>query len=213
MAITDTQSYTLVICDAFYDALAGDPFFTDYTMRKTKMLQVQHQLIPYLGVYLIDETMTPDGDFNAGDIRFCHTVRVGFSALIAQNDEASARASLDAIFWHIMIRLWRDADLTNMITSSMPDNVRMEGITRGTRRHVYGDAGLNNETPVAELQYDVSVFYRSEWFPTITDDLLEIDVKTGIKIGETQEEMDQRQQIHVDYKFEAQQRRLRNGRG
>ena len=46
------------------------PFFANYTKRKNKMLQVQPDLLPYLGVYLLDETMTPDGDANAGNIRF-----------------------------------------------------------------------------------------------------------------------------------------------
>ena len=81
MGVTDTQSYSLVIRDAFFDAVTSDPFFAAYTCRKNKMLRVQSELLPYLGVYIIDETMLPDGDANAGCVRFSHTLRVGFSAM------------------------------------------------------------------------------------------------------------------------------------
>jgi hypothetical protein len=102
MGITDTQSFSLVIRDAFYDALAADPFFASYTCRKTKMLSVQHSLLPYLGVYIIDETMLPDGDANAGHIRFSHTLRIGFSVVIANNDQVAAELQIDAAWWRIM---------------------------------------------------------------------------------------------------------------
>ena len=64
----------------------------------------------------------------------------------------------------------------------------------------------NNETPVAELQYDVSVFCRTGWPPVITDDLEQIDVETGIKPGDTQAEMDQRQQVKREYLFDISKR-------
>jgi len=199
--VTDTQSYALVIRDVFYDAVAGDPFFASYTARKNKMLTVQPQLLPYLGVYIIDETMLPDGDGNATCIRFSHTLRIGFSVMVADNDQVVVEQTLDAAFWKIMNRVWTDAGIMNLIYSTNPDNTRIESISRGLRRHVFGNNALNNETPIAELQYDVSCFYRTMWSPEITDTLNEINVRTGIKIGDTQDEMDQRQQVEIDYRF------------
>jgi hypothetical protein len=207
MGITDTQSFSLVIRDVFYDALSSDPFFASYTCRKNKMISVQPQLLPYLGVYIIDENMVPDGDANAGHIRFSHTLRIGFSVMIANNDQVIAEQGVDAAWWKIMNRLWPDQHIMNLLNSSNPDNTRIEGVTRGVRRHVFGTAGLNNETPLAELQYDVSIFYRTGWPPIITDTLDEIDVTTGIKIGDTQEEMDQRQQITRKYLFDISKKR------
>ncbi|MFH0298358.1 hypothetical protein AAFX91_14165 [Bradyrhizobium sp. 31Argb] len=209
MGITDTQSYGLVIRDVFYDALAErEPYFASFKKRKTKMLQVQHELLPYLGVYILDETMLPDGDPNTGCIRFSHTLRIGFSVMIANNDPVIAEQTIDAAYWRIMNRLWRDQYIMNMLDTynphvgaMNPDNTRIESITRGTRRHVFGATGFNNETPVAELQYDVSCFYRTDWSPEITDDLVEIDVHTGIEPGDTEEEMAQRQQLHAKYVF------------
>jgi hypothetical protein len=201
MGITDTQSYALVIRDAFFDTVTPDPFFADYTCRKTKMLAVQTQLLPYLGVYQIDEVMVPDGDANAGDVRFSHTLRIGFSAMVANNDQVVAEQIADAAIWRVMNILWPNQLIMNVLLSSLPDNTIIESITRGTRRPVYGATNLANETPIVEMQYDVSVFYRTSWPPIITDDLDEIDVSTGIKIGDTQTEMDQRQQVSVKYMF------------
>jgi hypothetical protein len=203
MGVTDTQSYSLVIRDALFDAVSSDPFFADYTSRKNKMLRVQSELLPYLGVYIIDETMLPDGDANAGDVRFSHTLRVGFSVMIANNDQVIGEQMVDAAFWRVMNVLWPDQHIMNVLVSSLPDNTIIESITRGTRRPVYGATNLANETPIVEMQYDVSVFYRTGWPPIITDELLEIDVSTGIKIGDTQAEMDARQQISVKYMFQA----------
>ena len=207
MGITDTQSFALVIRDVFYDALAADDFFANYTARKNRMLRVQPDLLPYLGVYIIDETMLPDGDANAGMIRFSHTLRLGFSVMIANNDQVVAEQQIDAAWWRIMNRLWPDQNIMNLLNSSNPDNTRIESVTRGVRRHVFGTAALNNETPVAELQYDVALFFRTDWPPIITDMLDEIDISTGIKIGETQEEMDQRQQITRKYLFDISKKR------
>ncbi|UPK03106.1 hypothetical protein [Bradyrhizobium sp. 170] len=214
MGITDTQSFSLVIRDVFFDAVSSDPFFASYSKRKNKMLSVQHQQLPYLGVYIIDETMLPDGDANAGMIRFSHTLRIGFSVMVANNDQVVAEQQIDAGYWRIMNRLWPDQYIMNLFDTMNPhtgepnpDNTRIESITRGVRRHVFGATALNNETPVAEMQYDVSVFFRTGWPPIITDDLEEIDISTGIKIGDTQEEMDQRLQFHGKYLFDISRKR------
>lgn len=209
MGVTDIQSYSLVIRDVFYDVMVREPFFTNYKKRKNKMLTVQPDLLPYLGVYIMDETMTPDGDINAGFYDFIHALRIGFSVMVANNDRDVAETQIDAAFWRIMHVLWTDQYIINVLDtynphlgSGNPDNTRIEGVTRGVRRHVFGTAQFNNETPLAELQYDVTVQYRSMWWPTITDDFNQLSLRTGIKIGETQEEMDKRQQVGVDITFD-----------
>jgi hypothetical protein len=83
-----------------------------------------------------------------------------------------------------------------------PDNVRIEGVSRGTRRHVFGATGANNETPIAEMQYEATVKYEADYAPIITDNLLTLSVRTGVKPGDTPDEMAQRQQVGADYVFE-----------
>lgn len=185
MSITDTQSYSAVIRDVLFAKAVTLPFFQDFKARRCKMLQVQPEHIPYLGLYIIDEQMTPDGEPNSGDIKFTHILKVGFSVIIQNNDPVAAELKLDEAFWALMNGIWRDPYLTNFIDTwnpnagaGSPDNVRFEGITRGSRKHMWGSAGLNNEMPYAELQYDASIKYRAEYGPVITDDLLHIHVET-----------------------------------
>lgn len=212
--ITDTQSYSLVIRDMLLAKLRTAPFFKDFTVRKSRALQVMTNLLPYLGAYIIDEQMAPDGDANAGEIRFIHTLRIGFSVIIVNNDPEACEAKLDQAFWSIMNTLWRDPYLMNLIDTRVypgaignPDNTRIESVSRGTRRHVYGATGLNNETPIGELQYEASVIYRSDFPPIITDDLLQVSLRTGVKAGDTQEDMAKRLQTGGEYVFTPAERK------
>lgn len=212
MGITDTQSYSFVIRDMLHDKVRAHPFFATFFARKSKAFKIQPQQLPYLGTYIVSETMTPEsGMDNAGDINFMHELTVGFSVMILNNDPVACEAKLDQAFWTITNTLFRDQYLTNFIDtrnpyqagSGNPDNTRIESIRRGMRRHVWGTSNFDNETPVGELQYDITCCYRADYPPIIEDDLLEIDVTTGVKPGETQSEMDQRQQIHVKYTSEG----------
>ena len=56
---------------------------------------------------------------------------------------------------------------------------------------------------LAELQYDMSVLYRSMWYPTGFDDLNEIDLTTGVKPGDTPAEMALRLQAGGHYVLTA----------
>jgi hypothetical protein len=210
MGITDTQSYSLVIRDVFFDAVARDPFFTNYTKRKTRMLVVPPPMLPHLAVYFLDENLAGDGDANATAIRFSHTLRIGFSVRVALNDDEAAERTIDAAYWKIMHILWEDPYLSNVIDTynphlgfGNPDNTMFESVVGGKRRHQFGTNQANNETPLAELQYDVSVFYRTVWSPGPFDDFNEMRLRTGIKIGETEEQMAQRQQVGVDLVLET----------
>jgi len=197
----DVQSFSLIIRNVFFDALKADPFFAGYTCRKTPMNVVQIEHLPYLGVYLVDEAMLPDGDANAGPPHFIHTLRVAFSVMIANNDMDAAEAMVDAAWWRIMNRLLTDAHIMNVYYSTNPDNTLIEAVTRGTRRHVFGATALNQQTPIAELRYEMSCTFRSYWPPVITDELLEIDVSTGVKPGDTADEMARRLQVTRKYTF------------
>jgi hypothetical protein len=207
--ITEVQSYSWVIRDMFLDRLVQAQFFQGFTPRKNKALQIMTNQIPCIGVYFVNEDMTPDGDLNAGEIRFTHFLKLGFSAIVINNDPVACEAKLDQAFWAIMNTLWRDPYLTNLIDTRRypggvgnPDNVRIEGVSRGTRRHVFGNAGLNNETPIGEMQYEATVKYSADYAPVITDDFLQLSVRTGVKPGDTPDEMAARPQTGAEYTFE-----------
>jgi hypothetical protein len=180
MTIVETQSFALDIRDAMFNIVSADSYFSGYTLRKTRMFPIQVDFIPYLGIYIVDEQMVPDGDPNAGCVRFNHTSRIGFSIIQANNAAIPLEKGVDAAYLKVMSLLWTNAKLNNVLKTNNPEGVGFEGVTRGARRHIFGSTGANNETPFAELQYEVSVFSRSEWYPDITDLLNEIDVTVAV---------------------------------
>jgi hypothetical protein len=199
--ITEQQSSGYDIRDAFYNVVTVDPFFAGFTFRKNRMLPVQQDLIPYLGVYLVDEMMVPDGDANAGCVRFLHTVRIGFSIVVANSNTNVCEQTADQGFMRVMASAYCNLNLMNVLTNSNPEGVGIEAITRGMRRAIHGASSTDNETPFIEMQYEASATFRSEWYPDITDTLNEIVVTTGVKPGDTQTEMDQRQQVEWAWDF------------
>jgi hypothetical protein len=183
--ITNTQSYTWVLREIFADLAMSLPFFQGFNLRKNKRRPIVVADLPILGFYLIDETMTGDGEPNEGEIRFLHTFRLALSVLIRNNDEDDSEQKLDAAFWALMNGLWRNEYVMSRLDTGNPhiggvgnpDNTRFEAIVRGTRKHVFGAIGLNQETATAELQYDVSVTYRAEFGAIVNDDWNTLDVK------------------------------------
>lgn len=199
LGIAEQQSFLYDIRDAMYNIIAVHPHFAGWKIQKTKMLQVQPDALPYLGIYVIEEIMLPDGDGNIGCVRFSHTGRIGFSIIQAHNDPNVVERMVDASYWKIMGLLWTNAHLMNVLKNSNPEGVGIESSIRGSRKPTFGSTGLNNETPFAEMQYEVSCFYRSEWYPDITDTLNEIDVTVPVNNSDPS----QVQPITVKYMFDA----------
>ena len=184
--ITQTQSCTWVLREVFIATLQALPFFSTFNVKRSAYSPLQTKDVPLLGVYILDEAMTPDGDANAGEIRFVHTFRLGFQAIIKNNDPEASEQKLDMIYRAIMLGLWENPNITNRLDTAVypggtrtPDNVRFEAIVRGSRRHKFGAVGLNNETPVAELAYEATVQYREQYPPTIPDDLKLVSLQTA----------------------------------
>src|SRR5262245_16877833 len=101
------QSYGLLIRDTLYAKVVTLPFFTGFKSRRCKQLPVHPDILPYLGVYLVSERLSPDGDPNAGDVRFDNDLTIGFSIVIQNNDPVESELKIDQAFWAIMNGLWR----------------------------------------------------------------------------------------------------------
>ena len=194
--ITQTQSYTWILREQFLATLA--PYFTGFTILRNNQVPIQRAQLPVLGVYLLPERMTQEANNplgNEGMITFYHTFQIGISVIIANNDPDIAEQKLDAAFWTIMNTLWPSQTLMRMAPNA--DGVAIEGAISGVRRMVYGNIGKTNETPTAELQYEVNCTYRSDWPPIITDLLESIHV-TVIEDGYSQ---DDTETVDVVYDF------------
>jgi hypothetical protein len=203
-----SQSYSLLLRDKLFDATLRLSFFAGFTPRKNRFFPIQKEDLPVVGVYKMRGSHTPDGQGNASYIRFNHTVRIGFQVIILNNDPEEAERTLDRAHMALMDGLWRDPYLTNFVDtyrpgSGMPniDNVRFESIPQGDDSISYGTAGQNNETPTAELRYEVSLFYRAEYAPTIVDELLEVDVTTAFPLGGTEADQAAIQQVRQVTRF------------
>jgi hypothetical protein len=166
-----TQTPALIVRDAIYDRVKAMPFFAGFTFAKNKMFRVQTPDLPYCGVYLINELLVPEGDSNAGDIRLRDSARYGFSVIVLDNENEGGEETLDQAFAEITNGLLCDTTLTGF------NNKLMQGITRGERTHLYGSVALDNETPILELQFDMTADLGTAIFkPTITDDLITLHI-------------------------------------
>jgi hypothetical protein len=185
----DLNSCSYIIRNGILDRLKLIPTFQSVRRWSTgPMLRVQAQLqaeqIPFVGVYLVEETMGPDGDANHAEPRFVHTVKLGFSVIITAPDEQVAERNLDSAHWTIMNLLTNErwhkfpangAWLDNVYTNKHED-IHIESVTRGARKHVFGNRMINNDTPTAELQMELTVLHRTSFPPIIPDTLNMIHV-------------------------------------
>jgi hypothetical protein len=158
----------------------------------------------------MNETMAADGDPNAGEVRFDNTMTLGFSVIIQNNDPVQSELKLDQAFWAIMNGLWRDQYIMNLIDTTapagvitLPDGIVIEGVKGGKRKHVWGNAGLNNELPIAEMSYEANILYSASFPPIITDDLLRIHQETvPLASDGTIPAADVVQRIIAEYEFD-----------
>lgn len=168
------SSYSFMLRDAVLARIKALNDFAGFTFASTASLAIQPQSIPYCGVYFLSEMMTPDGDADAGEVRFRTVTKIGISVIIQNNDPASADMKLDQIYQSVMTRLFSDDRLYN------DANVKVQGFTAGSRLHVFGALNKDNEFPIAELRLEVSCDLGTIVYePFVPDDLEIIHVTTN----------------------------------
>jgi hypothetical protein len=185
--VVETQSYTLALRDGCLAAALRQPAFSGFKLRKTRQLPIQTADIPTLGASIVDESLGPEGDGNAGELRFMTTARIGFSAVIVNNDQEASETTLDRLYMALLNGVLRDPYLTGFIDTYSPElgeetdlNARFESVPRITRRMNFGVMGQKNETPIAELQCEMTLFYRQDFPPTIQSDLDVVEVQSAV---------------------------------
>lgn len=194
-----TMSYAMKVRDGILDRIKVMSFFTNpaivpaFTYTKNRAMQVQPSSLPLCGVYFLQESGVPEGDANAAEIRLDTSVRIGFTVIIVNNDMEAAEYTLDLAFESIRTGLFTDPTFYNN------DDFKIEGVTFSMRKHNFGSQ-LENETPLAELQWElVCNIGILDYPPVVLDDLDLIHVKTAFPLGGTQAEQDAVQQVTVEY--------------
>ncbi|KYK45358.1 hypothetical protein A1D31_34985 [Bradyrhizobium liaoningense] len=170
------STYAIEIADKVLELLkaptpdAPVPFFKSYW--RTPMRQVSASDLPLLGVYILRETRAPDGDENAGEIRFIHRLHLGIAGAISNADPGEQLRILEE----------RMADIDDRLLTN-PEFVRMiEGVTAMDRRSQYAQVA---ETPVAEIQIEMVVTFRTYWEPVVPDDFKILHVETRYPSADT----------------------------
>jgi len=201
--LSDIQSYAYIIFNAIFDRLSNTSFFSNFVCKRiSNALPVEGGIqIPFLGVFLDSESMTPDGPINMTDIGFINNVRVGVQIIVKDNDPNRMRETLDRAYWFTLNQLLRDASLTNRFRPDTPDKVPIEGFPRiDVRPDVWGLTGARNETPLGERVFWLTYQFRTAWYPTDFPDLERITVTTAFPPGDA-EEQGKTQQVKVVYEF------------
>jgi hypothetical protein len=183
MLNVDINSPSFIIRRGIVDRMKVLPTFQSvkrwgFTPAQRIIAKLEDNQIPYVGVYELDETLGPDGDPNHCEPRFVNTLRIGFTVVIASPDDDVADQNLDSAYWTIMNLLtnprWATFPASGVWNEGRP--IKIEGITRGMHKKIFGNSANNNETPVAELQMDLTVVHRTDFPPGPFDDLDRIHV-------------------------------------
>lgn len=171
-------SYPLLLRDVILDHVKQMPFFASgFTFSTDKAQQIQPESLPFCGVYFLQEVGGADAEPQTGPIGFRTTVRIGFSVIIIYSDHAAGEYELDRAA-QALSGLFSDPTLYN---NSL---VRVQGFTGLSRQHVFGNTGQNNETPVAELRWELICDLGTITYPpNITDDFETMHVETHYPFG------------------------------
>lgn len=184
-------TYPILVRDGTLTRIQAMPTFSGFNFTSNKSLQIQPTSIPFCGVYLLQELSAADGDANAGEPRFRTLARIGISIIVQNNDATAAEHKLDILYQHIITGLFSDPTYYNN------DRFKIQGFTGGSRMHAFGSVGLDNETPIAELRFELTCDLGIIYYPPyVPDDLEIIHMKTAYP---SIEKKDTSQQIEAEY--------------
>src|SRR6516165_4913865 len=133
---SDINSYSWLLLNAIYNRLSTSSLFEGFAVKRiTDALPINAAYqIPYIGIYLGDETAIPDGDPKITNMRFVHSTPLGIQIVVKNNDPVAMQQTLDQAKWFVLNQLFRDNALTNFyktkISNDPNDPVCMEGVTR-----------------------------------------------------------------------------------
>lgn len=185
------HTYPILVRDGITARVQVMPLFSGFQFSTNKALQIQPTSIPFCGIYLLQEMMAPDGDANAGEPRFKTLARIGISIIVQNNNAAAAEYKLDMLHQQIITGLFSDPTFYNN------DRFKIQAFSGGSRMHAFGSVGLDNETPIAELRFELTCDLGIIYYPPIvTDDLEVIHVKTAYP---SIEKKDTSRQVETEY--------------
>lgn len=154
------------IADKAMDALQAGFVSTFTTFRRQPMLQMTPDELPALGVFIMRERRTADGDANAGPVQFvCDlTLGVSISAAIRSDD-------LDQLSWVED----RCSDVDALLFENPEFMGMVESVISTDRVSQYAQQG---ETALSEIRLEIVVRYRQLFKPVLVDDFKTLHIET-----------------------------------
>lgn len=168
------MSLALQIRDGAYTRiLAAFPEFKkEGRARRTPLKPIQVEQTPALGVFLVRETMNPDGDAAVGPPRFVSDVIIGISVVANAAKPEVADGWLDGLVDSIEDTLFRDPTFVGLldIVSGKPI---IEGFSQVVRSYEYPKDG---EAYFIEVRLQITCRYRCYFDPNAPNALTEVAV-------------------------------------
>jgi hypothetical protein len=136
---------------------------------RSKMLTIQAEHIPYLGVYLVEESFEYIGDADHGEPRWYAITTLGFSYIVQNNEPDAAEDILDSAHWQLM-RMFHDPRWQYFIGETANAPYKVESVPGGSHHREYGTLMNNtNATPYAEMRMELQFKHGFDFEPIISD--------------------------------------------
>ena len=152
------------IRDAAYHRLVAvmDPSFK--ATRKVPIPTLQADQVPQLGVFLLQEQYSPQGDYKTGPPRFNVDATYGFSVVDLASAPSVLDGALDALIDQIQTTLLTDPTFVDLF----------EGVSSMKRTYEWFKDG---ETYYAEARLQMNIGYAAEFLPATPNALQQVAVR------------------------------------
>jgi hypothetical protein len=146
--------------------------FKDFKVtRRSPLLPIQNDQLPGLGVFLAEDTDSPDGDLNVGPPRFISDATIAISVIEDAPKSESTRRKIEARMNAIKNVLFKDASFVALTTRD--GQPLLEGIARVRRTFSFP---LQGDTFYAEGRLHIVCRFRCYYDPIAPNALTEVSV-------------------------------------
>jgi hypothetical protein len=152
--------------------IAAFPAGTFLSTRKLPFPTIQADQLPGLGVYLLREQMSPDGDDNVGPPRYMVDAVISVMIIDLASDPSVLEGSIDSKIDQVEETLLTDYTFLDL-RESATDQPIIESVPQITRTYQFPRDG---DRYYIEARLQMTFRFRCKFPPKLINDLHEIDV-------------------------------------
>lgn len=140
-------------------------------IRRSFILPEQDDQLPCLQVYFAGNSMSPDGDANAGEPSFIHTARIAVAGILKADEVDDLDDQVAAALQEHLEILLRDVDWLDQFEA-------VEGVEQSFR--------VENSNYLAAIALTVfTISFRTAWEPRVPGEFAGINLRTPAGAGAT----------------------------